>query len=508
VTVSALGLTADSRQTRATDKFIYPVVVAGGGDGIPLANVTLTDNSGTWHVKKVGPAIYLRDDTVKPTFTAPYLWTGAENGDWNEPRNWYGGNVPDSSSRVFFGICDTTNVVAIPAGGVTVTSFRGSGGSGVAEIGSILSSEPYVFQGGKITITHNGSPDMNAAFLDFGRMPKYFECDVELSGNTGIAMPRKAISFLGGFTAKTLAMHGGELRFGGAATVQNLTLSRYRYEQQRDSTLTVMPGGSFTASAINSTVGTNAYFHILGGGAMTLNGTKFEYVNAPTLTNIVDGTLKINAPYSIDTDQCFVGTGRVDVASTYSGGAVAHQEICGGVRLNLGADFRTVTSANAAGAVVLSVPDFRDATLGIVADATYGPADGVTPSTTSAERALKIGYKAKLTIDTSDPDSGAAHTLTLKDPVTGGGDLTIIGGGRVVLAATGNRVGKFTLAGGTLSVAGLEEDVWTDVLVAESVAGLGEHSDGRIRFKTVENGDGTVTLSAMRVCSGFTFIVY
>ena len=176
---------------------------------------------------------------------------------------------------------------------------------------------------------------------------------------------------------------------------------------------------------------------------------------------------------------------------------MARQEICGGLRLNLGSGFRTVTSANAAGAIVVAVPDFRDATLGLKGNVTYGPADGVTPSTAAAERALSIGYKATLTIDTTDPDSGDARTLTLKDPVIGGGDLTITGGGKVVLASPGNRVGKLTLSGGTLSVSGAANG-WTDILTADSVVGLDGHVDGAFAYALEENGDGTVTLRIRR----------
>ena len=146
---------------------------------------------------------------------------------------------------------------------------------------------------------------------------------------------------------------------------------------------------------------------------------------------------------------------------------------------------------------MVAVPDFRDATLGLKGDVTYGPADGVTPSTAAADRALSIGYRATLTIDTTDPDSGTPRTLTLKDPVIGGGDLTITGGGKVVLAAAGNRVGKLTLAGGTLSVSG-DCNGWTEILSADAVVGLADHLDGALACKLEENVDGTVTLLIRR----------
>jgi hypothetical protein len=415
------------------------------------------------------------------------------DGDWDKPGNWYGNAVPSSSDRVFFGVCDTTNVVTIPAGGVTVLTLDGAGYTGSKWF---RSSEPYVFRGGKITITQAGKDDYASAFYDCGFMPKYFECDVDFTGSSSSIVPMKSVSFLGGFTAKRYRARGGNAYFGGTATVQNLELVVKYVDAQRYTSVTILPGGKFTATAENWTVSTNAYLHILGGGEMTLNGTKFAYVKALTLTNTVDGTLTLNAPYSIDADQCFVGTGRVDIASTYSSGNVARQEICGGLRLNLGSGFRTVTSANAAGAIVVAVPDFRDATLGLKGNVTYGPADGVTPTTTAAERALSIGYRASLTIDTSDPDTSEPHTLTLKDPVIGG-DLTIKGGGKVVLAAPGNRVGKLSLVGGMLS-ANIVDGGWNDILVADSVTGLDAHGDGTMKFKVETNPDGTVTVSARR----------
>lgn len=487
VTVSAAGLaTGDS----STSSYVHPVVVAGSGDGIPLDSVTVTDNSGSWQAKKVGPAVYLRNNAAYLATKEPYLWTGAVNGDWDNPGNWQSNAVPGSANRAYFLICDTTNVVTVPQAGVTVVSVSGAGYTSKAEWRH--SSEPYIFRGGKMKMSANGT-GYSAAFYDRDKMPKYFECDVELTDATPVVAPYRSVSFLGGFSAKNLRIYGGELRFGGTATVTNVQfLARYQ-TSMRYSMITVLPGGSFTTLNENYTVATNGHIHVLGGGTMTLNGTKFAYSGAPVNTNVVDGTLAINAPYSIDTDQCFVGTGRVDIASTYSGANVAHQEICGGVRLNLGPGFRTVTSANAAGAVAVSVPDFREATLGFKGDVTYGPADGVTPSTTSEERALRIGYRASLTLDTSDPDTGAARTVTFKEPILGGGDLTITGSGKVVLEATGSRVGRLALSGGTFTYGG-EISGWTELLTADSIDGLDEHGDANLRFRQSANPDGTVRL--------------
>ena len=486
VTVSVAGLVA--ADTTSDGSLVYPVVVAGAGEGVSLDKVTVTGGV-TWRAKKVGPAIYLRDDTAKLTSTDGNIWTGAVDGDWNKSDNWQGNAVPGSSSRVFFLVCDTTNVVAIPAAGVELAALCGGGR---ATDKWCRSSEPYIFRGGRIKLTGTGG-SQNAAFFDCGKLPKYFECDVEFSGASSYVTPYKSVSFLGGFTAKTLNLQGGELRFGGTATVTNVQFGARYVPSMRYSMITVLPGGSFTTLNENFTVAANGYFHVLGGGTVTLNGTKFGYTGAPVNTNVVDGTLTINAPYTIDTDQCFVGTGRVDIASTYSGASVAHQEICGGVRLNLGSGFRTVTSANAAGAVAVSVPDFREATLGFKGDVTYGPADGVTPSTTSEERALRIGYRASLTLDTSDPDTGAARTVTFKEPILGGGDLTVTGSGKVVLEATGSRVGRLALSGGTFTYGG-EISGWTELLTADSIEGLDDHGDAKLRFRQSPNPDGTVRL--------------
>ena len=196
--VSLKSLTASDTTAMTGGLLVRPVLVSGESEcDIPVGNVTLVDNAGTWRVKKVGGTIYLRDDTarVRPETIPPYFWTGAVNGDWNEPGNWQGNAVPTSSSRVFFGVCDTTNIVTIPAGGVTVSTLSGAGHTGSEWF---RSSEPYVFRGGKITITQSGQSNQNSAFYDCGIMPKYFECDVEFSGNFAAVLPSKSISFLGG----------------------------------------------------------------------------------------------------------------------------------------------------------------------------------------------------------------------------------------------------------------------------------------------------------------------
>ena len=95
-------------------------------------------------------------------------------------------------------------------------------------------------------------------------------------------------------------------------------------------------------------------------------------------------------------------------------------------------------------------------TLGATCDWTYGPDVATYPGATSAaaDRATVIATNATLVVDTEDPDTQAAHTITFADPFGGPGTLAKTGVGTLVLqtAATADET-SLVLSEGVLELA-------------------------------------------------------
>ena len=113
-----------------------------------------------------------------------------------------------------------------------------------------------------------------------------------------------------------------------------------------------------------------------------------------------------------------------------------------------------------------------DVTLSVTGNCWYGPKPGVETQTVAEDRAMLIDAGATLTLTTAD---GA---LVLADPIRGAGTLRFADG------AVLEPAGALALLPG----------VWTEIARVGAIEGLPVCGD--IRFKTVENDDGTVSLLA------------
>lgn len=499
IIASVKNLTASEGQGTGGDKMLYSIFSAPLGSGVSAENVTLTDNTGTWKVKQVGPVVYLRDETAPTKVDEPYVWTGAAmDGDWSNPQNWSNGTkAPGASDTVYFTICDTTNIVTIPAGGVTVKAFKGGGLCSLNGANFwARSSEPYIICGGKLTITSASTGNYNGSFYDAGRLPKIFECEVEGTGANMGVLPYAYVMFKGKFTAKKIGF-AGAVCFGGEANVAEL-LPHATYVGSADASVVVAPGGNLTVTSQSTAIGTLFDLAVMGGARATIGGSSYAFTtNVP---HVVDGSLAVNAPLTLgfaDSAAIFTGTGRVDIAAfAPAADLIGRMELRNSIRVNF-ASCNTVSAANPSGAMAIDVKHFQHPTIGAKGDWTYGPAAGVTPTTAADDRALRLGFKSELTIDTSDPDDASvSHTVTFADPIVGDGNLTVKGGGKLVLSAVGNRVDTLTLEDDVqLAVEG-DCSTWTDVLTAKAVVGLDQHAAPNFGFRMVENADGTITLQA------------
>ena len=487
IVTSAAGVTFDDASNNMSGGGLcWAVVSASGGEGVPLADVTVTDMPEGATLEKVGPVVYLvkRSAQTSASFK-PTTWTGAVDDDWSKSGNWLGNAVPTATQPVYFTMCPGSREVTVPDAGVTVANLWG-GGVDTTSKTWIRNADPFVFRGGRIAVTSTQTQNYNAGIADCGKMPKIFECPVSgPNGNFGINV-HNFMAFNGGLTAKSLC-GSGDIRIGGVATCENWN-PQYKYTQARATSLTVFGGGYATFTAQTTAIKTNCAFHVLGGSTLAFEGsTGLRYVNAPENKNIVDGTLEASV-FSADTDQTFVGTGRVDIASVVAGAAAGCLTLKGGIRF----DFSSV----AANAIGLRLADYQFATLGATGDWTV-------PS-------LQLGYRANLTFDTSDADTAESRTITLAAPLASEGYVCVKGVGTFRLAAP-LQVRRFALAEGTkLAIDGaLPENEWGSVLTADESLSLDSDAlvaDRNFKVRVVTNADGSKSVQA-RARQGMVLMV-
>ena len=363
--------------------------------------------------------------------------------------------------------------------------------------------------------------------------------------------------FLGRLDASnaTFDLAGGEVLIGGTATVRNLHMNAVWWAgRDKNSALFVLSGGSLVISNQTSPFenANCSSLYVNKGGVLSFDGGAF--VNAVAVTHSVFGRLRIGVPLSATAPVSFFGSGRVDVASTKSAAAAASVKIGERVRL-CPASWSTVT-ADGEGPLTIVVE--TRATLGATADWTYGVAAGVTTETAAADRALTVTDRETLTVDTANPDTGAAQTITFADPiVAAGAKLVKTGVGTLVLASSDNNLattdvkvdqgefvcetaqtfGSLSAAAGTtlsfgataglLATASVNGDVsledvkislskasreglsgWTPVLTVPSgkaITGVPVVEEG-LKVKVVSNGDGSMSLCC-KARTGLVLIV-
>ena len=109
----------------------------------------------------------------------------------------------------------------------------------------------------------------------------------------------------------------------------------------------------------------------------------------------------------------------------------------------------------------------------------------MTPTTTAAERALEIADGATLTVKTD------GYTASFADPIAGRGNLVIEEGSKVALAGD-----LFASA----------KDDWTTFATVGSFTAAPGTLPENYRVRTVDNGDGTVSVQA-KLIHGLMFTI-
>ena len=434
VTVNMSGLSAsDSSGTRAR-----PVFMATSGNAPALSQFTLNNLSG-WVMKKVDGIVYAKSTTAETsTNPSPWRWTGVNGSDWSAGGNWAGNGVsgPGAEDVAYFTLVDSgRNEINIPAGGATIKRIVGGGKNNDANAW-YRNAEPYLFQGGDLTVSGTGSGNQESSIFTCSQCPLLFDCKVV--GTTLGVLGYSFVAFRGGLTANELKMVS-EVRIGGNAAIGKVTAAADHYAAgDRYTTLTVLKGGNLATSQ-SSTNNKHLGLRVLGGGTATFAQT-FSYSSATLPTSYqVDGRLNFTGTLNLSVPVMLAGTGRVDVAGNSTGSGDGRITMKGGVTLSPVA--RSTASASNGGMMPLSVAMAQSATLAPRGNVVYGPSSGVSPTTTVADRALRLGRRSTLTIATDDMDDPVvSRDISFVDPIETEAMAQIVktGEGKMTLASSAN----------------------------------------------------------------------
>jgi hypothetical protein len=494
-----------------TAGYRYDIFDAGPwGDlgGLTINAVSIPEG---WRIAKSGDVAYLTDDVTPTIPTDPtaseWYWIGGD-GNWTDGANW---NINKNNTDGTKSPGKNSHVNFAGVSGVSITN----------NTGATLSIGLMSMKNGTTALRFCGSPfEFTQAFVNSSASAftvGAYQYSPHVTFETPVSSPnsivwvtpgRGTLSFLKGFNITGGHFsYCGTVRLGGESEIGGL-YPYYKNDSQTRTELVLVTGAvvTVTAQATNFTcdcafrIGENAQLKFTGGELVEYAGARHS----------VHGLIDIGVPYSAYGTKRFHGNGRVDVASTkgHASGAGV-MEIGEGLRLYLGS-WSTVTANAADSAMTIRVGSA--ATIGAKADFTYGPAAGVTTSTTAAERALVTdGLYAPLTIDTTDPDTGVGHTITFADPILAAGDVFVKGAGAVCFASGEDSFGFNLSFDSTVAlklspsqrVAALSG--WSPVVTATKIVGMPRQADD-MRVRLADNGDGTQSIMC-RIVGGTTIVI-
>ena len=494
----------------------YTILNAGPWGDLGDVTINAVTLPTGWRLLKTGPVAYLADgnDVTIPQATSgtQWYWTSA-GGNWSDAANWNTNkyntaqtSYPPSGSGhdIRFAVTEGSVVTNDTGGAVSVERMHFLKGSGPV----ILRGSPFVFTASAIYSSASAIVIHGGNYSDV-----IFETPVSSEKSSVFAQATVGyLSFLRGFNVTNgCFVCAGETTLGGESTMAEILpygIANSDGSAGRQTILTLATGAVVTVTAQATSFSYPSKFRIAEDAQFKFTGG--ELVSSTGQTFAVHGLVDIGVPFSAHRTQKFYGEGRVNIASTKShamGSGVV--EIGEGMHLYPGF-WSTVSSEAPDSTMTISVGSA--ATIGATNDWTYGPAAGVATSTTAAERALVTeGLYAPLTINTTDPDTGAGHTITFADPILAAGDVFVKGVGAVCFASRADSFGQIlsfddqvTLALGAAqrqaALAG-----WTPVLTAAKIVGVPRMADG-VRVRLADNGDGTQSLMC-RVVGGTTIVI-
>ncbi|HEY4942180.1 MAG TPA: autotransporter-associated beta strand repeat-containing protein [Rhizomicrobium sp.] len=433
--------------------------------------------------------------------------------------NWFGGVVPSFGDAAVFGTSSVTTIDL--ANGVILGSMTFAGDAFTFNLAG--SNEGYAFTGAGIVNNASGPQQFNltgsGATLDFDGAASAGDTHFDISApgaairfratasaDTAVFDASGAGSYIA-FNDSTSAASaditlgaGATLIFfgasdGGSATVETVAGALVDLQPHDAGTITlgsISGGGGIhlgantlslgaldTDMSIGGAIDGSGGLTKTGAGTLTLTGAN-TYTGTTTIS---DGELALGTGGSIDGDVLDDGVLRFDRSDDFT---FAHAISGGGTVRISGSGVTTLSGSNGyTGGTYVET----GATLSVLADDNIGPGS----LTFFPNSALVFGAGGTYTHDalfaTGAPVfDTAGNTVTYSGQLSGGGDLTVIGGGTLILTNTTN-----SYSGGTFVQDGATVEVDADSELGDTAGGvtLGDGtSAGTLKFDASFDLDG------------------
>ncbi|MDR3456851.1 MAG: autotransporter-associated beta strand repeat-containing protein [Verrucomicrobiae bacterium] len=404
-------------------------------------------------------------------------WTGGADNNWNNTGNWDQPVIPDVGTSVFIPITGNPPVYSSPmtpasfgpltdADTLTVNANGFNSGAltlaNTAENSASTGAKLFVGSGGVVnvsgavlttsnawlTISNGGSLTASGA-LNIGSGSSVGSCGAitNLGGNlavtsVGLNTGNASLSSSGASGTCLMVIRGGTNSLGSVAIARDTSSGGFTALGTEG---LAIYGGQVTMSSLNAGNGNaNSYLAVLiAGGVVTNNGSVL-------INQLSSG----RGSRVLQTGGFFVVSNLVNPNPT-AAGSLNIYSVSGGTNLVGGFSFGSAANAgsvfftNAAsiyvgnqgmvsnGVVLVSAVLNDGALLGASADWTGSVAMG-----------LAIGTE---TIKTADL-GGTPHNITYNAPLTGAGNLNVIGGGTLTLGAANTYLGSTLISSGTLAL--------------------------------------------------------
>jgi len=484
------------------------LVVGAGplGDAKAISAEAIGTFPSPWHLTNVVNCVLLHNGVAPtPDATKARQWVGGADNRLSTAGNWASGKTPDlTGNKVSVNLNTLCGEIVNDVDGCRVERFNATQACGPVRIG-----------GKPIELTGNGCNRSSVSAIDlyYFYYPLVFNCDVTGTGAdwfstaAGNYAPACYVAYMKKLDAskpKHFQVYGHVI-VGGEARANDLTITAQCGNALR-SMLEIVNGGNMVVSSQSTALSyADGGIRVNRGGRLAFASGVLSY--SANMVNCVHGDLEI-AALSATSPFSLIGSGNVYLKETRSSAKASAVSIGDRLRLYLQGNWNTLSS-HGTGPLTLKLDSW--ATLGAMNDWTYGVAAGVSTKTDAAARALVVADYETLFLDTQSPNNGAAHTVTLADPVSApNGFVVKQGKGTLVLASAANR----------LSTAGVRVEQGELLLLASQSFGTLEVADGA--SLTVDTGcvaevagdvsvDGAVigltTAAKSAVGSGWTPVV-
>lgn len=418
----------------------------------------LIAQNGSWAVTNAAMDVTRESD---------YEWTGGGANTASETAANWGGTRPMESKTYIFGWEDC---------GATVNFHRffqdetqtTPGGTTIQGVKFRNTAVKTFMIGGTAGITYNNAGEYaNATLYSLSPVMQKYE-----GGSIRGHNPTFSASAEGPLVIKTQTDFqkrsatgvigvSGDVRFGNTITFPRLSLTRYGNNLAHlvcGTRMSVLAGGSLTLT--NQTSAFSSPFsgiRIEEGGTLTFNGGASAFYqwnidkgNTPysgAAKQTIDGTMNVNVPFRGGGHNSYGGNGSLNLTAAIQP-ALRATCVAFGDALNVNLSHDWVTTAAGAD-YPLTIKAYGTPTFRLAADWRYGPAEGASPESTTAERMAVVAEGATLTVDAGGCEA------TFADPVGGKGTLAVsngvvrtAGGTAATLGVVAKEDGVFELTAG------------------------------------------------------------